>query len=72
MPGPNIPPRTIGTRLATWRRRNFHTQQELANVLHLHREAVTEIERGRRKLSFVEANILRVRLALDWTDLTES
>lgn len=66
------PPNLIGSRLRRWRRANFITQRRVAQILHLHREAVSELEAGRRKLTFAEANTLRVRLGLAWTDLTRS
>ena len=61
--------RIVGNRLRTWRRRRRLTQQTIADTLSLHREAIAELEAGRRKLTFVEANMLRVRHGLPFRTL---
>lgn len=59
----------IGKNLAAWRRRHYFTQRKLADALHLFREAVAEIEAGRRKLTFIEALVLHTRFHLEFEDL---
>lgn len=61
--------RIIGIRMRKWRRRCRLTQQRLADTLSLHREAIAELEAGRRKLTFVEADLLRLRHGLPFRTL---
>lgn len=60
----------IGLHLARWRRRSKYTQQILAGVLNLYRESITEVEAGRRKLTFLEAVTLRDRLGITLHELS--
>ncbi len=57
-----------GRRIAWLRRQHKVTQEVLAKVIKAHREAVTEIEQGRRDLSLSEAILIAgtLKVGVEW------
>lgn len=60
----------LGQRIAAWRCRACLSQREVAAHLFLHREAIAALEAGNRKLSFIEAVMLRDHLGLTLHELS--
>lgn len=71
MPSRPDPHAVIGANVRRWRQRNRLTQADLAQTLRLTREAISEIERGHRKLTFLEADLLHRIHGLPTHDLSD-
>lgn len=62
----------IGMRLRQWRLSRSLSQLAIAQPLGLHREAISEVEAGKRRLTFLEAFEIHDKLGMPWTALTDS